>query len=127
MFNKQILTQDIHTIVIARGDMLGDMVLTTGIISPLKKAFPKARLLFIVQKEFVDVLDRHPDVDECIADPMDYSVSIWSWTHWKQFFLLLSKLRSLQCDLFIGALMPGLLLVFLYLIYPDQVLFGKFF
>ena len=93
----------IKQIVIARGDMLGDVVLTAGIIAPLKKTFPKAKLTFLVQPSFVELFERHPDVDSCFPDTMPYTFSIWSLDHWKHFFKLFKIVRSLKCDLFIGA------------------------
>ncbi len=51
-------------ILIIRLSSLGDVVLTTPVLSALKSAWPAAHLTFLTKGAFAPVLERHPHIDE---------------------------------------------------------------
>lgn len=87
-------------IIISRGDVLGDTVVTTALIAPLKKVFPNCKISFLVRKDYFPLLENHPDIDNLIADPLPYSSSKDDWPH---LFKLAKTLKKLKPDVFIGA------------------------
>ncbi len=87
------------TIVIARGDVLGDVVVTTALIAPLKKHFPDAKIVYMIRKAFIPLIDDHPDVDGCIEDPLPYVMGKEDTSLFKE---LLKTLNAQKADIFIG-------------------------
>jgi ADP-heptose:LPS heptosyltransferase len=59
--------QEIHRILLSRPDRLGDMVITTVCLSPLRKAFPDARIGMIGHSEMASLFQKHPFVDTFIS------------------------------------------------------------
>lgn len=58
---------EIHRILLSRPDRLGDMVITSVCLSPLRKAFPNAQIGMIGHSEMASLFERHPIVDTFIA------------------------------------------------------------
>ena len=79
--------------------MLGDVVVTTALIKPLKDALPDAKLYYLVQEAFIPILEDHPDIEGCIADPLPYSMLP---KHKPDFKALVKKLKAERFDGFIG-------------------------
>ncbi len=52
-----------HGILLCNGAHLGDVVLSTAMLAPLRSAFPQARIGFLVGSWSRDVVARHPLVD----------------------------------------------------------------
>lgn len=46
---------------------LGDIIASTSIVREVKKKYPKSHLVYATSKEYIDVLEGNPDVDEIIA------------------------------------------------------------
>jgi ADP-heptose:LPS heptosyltransferase len=87
------------TIILARGDVLGDVIVTTALIAPLKKQFPDAKIVYMIRKEFFPLLEDHPDIDHCIEDPLPYSMKK---EHQPLFWHVLKRLKAEKADIFIG-------------------------
>lgn len=79
--------------------MLGDVVVTTALIKPLKDAIPDAQLYYLVQGAFVPILEDHPDIVGCIADPLPYTMLP---EHKAEFEQLAKRLKDYGFDVFIG-------------------------
>jgi heptosyltransferase-2 len=52
--------------LVIRTDRLGDLVLTLPLLRELKRAFPEARVACVVRKEFQELLDSNPYLDQVI-------------------------------------------------------------
>ncbi len=61
----------IRRILVTRMKYIGDVVLTTPILSALRARFPEASIAYLGDKEAVSLLEHHPCVDEII--PFDFS------------------------------------------------------
>ena len=61
----------LHTprILLVRPDHLGDLVLTTPVLSALKARVPDAQITFMVGPWASEVVARHPDVDQVLTCP----------------------------------------------------------
>ena len=55
-------------ILVAQGGFLGDVVLTTPLISAVRELFPAAHLAVMVRPEARPLLQDHPEVDEVLVD-----------------------------------------------------------
>ncbi|MDZ7337237.1 MAG: DUF488 family protein [candidate division KSB1 bacterium] len=53
-------------ILVSRLRFMGDIVLTTPLLRALRRAFPQARISYLAEAPFVQVLAHHPDVNELI-------------------------------------------------------------
>lgn len=53
-------------ILIIKPSALGDVALTLGTLSTLRRSFPDAKITWFVRKEFAPLIDGHPDLDDMI-------------------------------------------------------------
>ncbi len=67
---------DVRRIVVTRLRFLGDVVLSTPLLSALRAVAPTARIDYITDARFAPVLEHHPDVD--VVHPMDPRAGIVS-------------------------------------------------
>lgn len=74
-------------VAIVRFSSLGDIVLTTPILTSIKKQFPGAEIVYVTKKHFADILRGDPRIDMFIE--LDASTTVFS---------LLSKLRAHKVD-----------------------------
>jgi len=74
-------------VAIVRFSSLGDIVLTTPILTSIKKQFPGAEIVYVTKKHFADILRGDPRIDVFIE--LDASTTVFS---------LLSKLRAHKVD-----------------------------
>jgi ADP-heptose:LPS heptosyltransferase len=86
-------------ILIARGDAMGDVILSTTLIKPLKKKFPNCKIYYLVKKEYFSLLDQIPEIEGLIDDSMPYDTQDQSLT---QIYSLGKELRAHNFDIFIG-------------------------
>lgn len=87
----------IRRILIVQFRPYGDVLLTTGYLSALKKRFSEASIDFLVQHPFQDVLYRNPFINKVITTPKRKGV--WSYMH--QRLRLFWKVRRQRYDLVI--------------------------
>ncbi|MCA9407461.1 MAG: glycosyltransferase family 9 protein, partial [Candidatus Omnitrophica bacterium] len=57
-----------RNILIIRTDRIGDVVLTTSILQPLRQCFPKSRISMLVSPVTFDLVNGHKDIDEVFVD-----------------------------------------------------------
>jgi ADP-heptose:LPS heptosyltransferase len=60
---------DAPRLLIARPDRVGDVILSTSCIAPIRKSFPRVKLYFHAAEQMRPLLDSHPDLDGFISDP----------------------------------------------------------
>ncbi|MBC7186555.1 MAG: glycosyltransferase family 9 protein, partial [Calditrichaeota bacterium] len=56
-------------ILVSRLRFLGDVVLTTPLLRALRRAFPEARIAYLAESPYIEVLAHHPHVDGLL--PLD--------------------------------------------------------
>ena len=64
---SQVQLQDIHSILISRLRFLGDVILTTPAIRALRKNFPDAKIAYIVETPYNELLENNPNLDAVIV------------------------------------------------------------
>ena len=55
--------KDINHILVIRLSSIGDILLTTPLLRGLRTRFPRARIDFVVKKQFIDLLANNPHID----------------------------------------------------------------
>lgn len=55
------------TIIIARPDRIGDVIVTSALIEPLRRRFPKGHLHFLAKKNLEGLFWKHPQLDSFIG------------------------------------------------------------
>lgn len=66
-----------RAILLVRLSAIGDIVFASPLIGALRRAYPHARIAWLVQPEYRGLLDRHPDLDEVITCPLGQWRSLW--------------------------------------------------
>ena len=96
-----------HRILIIRPSALGDVARTVPLLVSLRDSFPAAKIDWLVQDSFVDVVRAHPALTEALPFPRaEFSRwlragrvdRLWSY---------LASLRSREYDIVIDAQGPG--------------------
>ena len=94
------LTQKpIKSIIIARSDVMGDVILSTAIVNSLKQQYPNAKLYFLTQKVYHPLLAGIDGVSDCIEDPLPYHHKL---SNIGPLLRLAKTLKTYHADLFIG-------------------------
>jgi ADP-heptose:LPS heptosyltransferase len=87
-------------ICIARGDALGDLILATVLIAPLKAAYPDCEIYVIASGLMYKAIENHPDITGVIIDPFPYNTGLKETNKMLRFS---AQLRRYNFDIFIGA------------------------
>ncbi len=92
-------------IVVIRRDNIGDLVCTTPLFSSLRRHFPGARIVALVNDYNAPVLDLNPDIDEvCVYTKAKHrGANDTRWGVWWRTWLLVRRLRAERFDLAIVA------------------------
>lgn len=97
-----------NKILVLRFSSLGDIILTTPILSKLRKAFPEARIDMVVKKEFQECVEENPNLNRLI--PFDSSLGfqgLWDFikeTKKEKYDLFVDIHRSLRSRLILKLL-----------------------
>jgi ADP-heptose:LPS heptosyltransferase len=62
---------DAPRLLIARPDRVGDVIISTSCLAPLRQAFPRAKLFFLAAERMRPFLDGHPDLAGFISGPTE--------------------------------------------------------
>ena len=65
-------------ILISRPDRIGDVILSTPCLKPLRQKYPNAVIYFLVQKHLIPILNGIEFIDEVIALPDHDQVNVLS-------------------------------------------------
>ncbi len=64
-------TRTFERILVIRTDRIGDVILSTPVLTALKRAYPRARVDMMVRCYTREVVEDHPHVDEVVIDPQE--------------------------------------------------------
>lgn len=64
-------------ILVVRLSAIGDIVFASPLIASLRRACPGAYIAWLAQPECIELLDRHPDLDEAIPCPVGHWRRLW--------------------------------------------------
>ncbi len=91
--------QEIRKILITRLDSIGDVVLSTPILEPLKRTFPNAFVTYLVSSQAKDIVDGNPYVDKVLTFDAPWHFSKGIVRDMDNYSRLLRRLRSEKYDL----------------------------
>lgn len=98
----QIDRADIQRILIVKPSSLGDIIHALPVLAELRRAFPHARISWLVAGPFVDLIKGHPQVDDIIPfDRKTFGRFGRSWSASTGFVRFLREMRSHRFDLVI--------------------------
>ncbi len=91
--NDRLRRNQMHpdSILIVRLSSMGDIVMATPLASALRKTYPTAKIRWLVQPEWRDLLAGHPAVDEVLVWPRNEWEALWRG---KKLWPLLRAIRS---------------------------------
>ena len=98
----QLEPGDIHSILVIRLDLLGDLVLSLAAIHALKQTYPQARLTVLALPYAAGLLELAPDVDEVLSYDVNRirrPADVLRPRHWRELFALTGQLRQARYDL----------------------------
>ncbi|MEZ5536108.1 MAG: glycosyltransferase family 9 protein [Thiolinea sp.] len=108
--------QPIRNILIVRLSAIGDIVMASAIIEPLKKKYPHSNIYWLAQPECKALLEHHPDISGVISWPRAQWIQLWKDKHygelWKTLRHFRKQLRQQSFDLALdlqGLLKSGIL------------------
>ena len=87
-------------ILLARGDVLGDVMVTTALLAPIKKRFPLSKIYYLIRPAFIPLLDSHPLIDGFIEDTLPYTCTLKDLAKMNKLSRVIKK-ESFDC--FIGS------------------------
>lgn len=90
---------EIRRILITRLDPIGDVVLSTSIIKPLRNKFPEAILTYMVSSQAKDIIEGNPHVDEIITYDAFWHFSKGVINDIRNYVKMLKMLRAKKFDL----------------------------
>ncbi len=85
-------------ILIVKPSAIGDITTTLPALHSLRRAFPQAKISWLVRKEFAPLLEGHPELDEIIIFDRKLLGSWW-WSK-KSFLALKNLIKQLKCSKF---------------------------
>jgi lipopolysaccharide heptosyltransferase II len=70
-------TRTFKKILVIRTDRLGDVILSTPVLTALKRAYPRARVDMMVRSYTREVVEDHPHIDTVVIDPEENGSSFF--------------------------------------------------
>jgi ADP-heptose:LPS heptosyltransferase len=62
---------DAPRLLIVRPDRVGDVIISTSCLAPIRQAFPQGKIFFLAAERMRPLLDNHPDLTGFISDPTE--------------------------------------------------------
>ncbi len=90
---------EIRRILISRLDSIGDVVLSTPILKPLKMRFPRASITYLLSHQAKDIIKENPYIDEIIFYDAPWHFSNGIINDIKSYLKILNLLRRKKFDL----------------------------
>lgn len=78
-------------VLLVRLSAMGDLVFASPLIACARRAYPHARIAWLVQPECAGLLAQHPDLDEVIPWPLPHWRRLW---HARAYGRLWRELRA---------------------------------
>ena len=72
-------------LLIVRLSAIGDVVMTTGLLNPLKAAYPNCEISWLIDESIADLLSENPSV-HLIKWPKRHWQQLWRNRHWSRLF-----------------------------------------
>ncbi len=85
----------VAAILIVRLSAIGDVLFATPLVAALRRTYPRARIAWLVQAEYRDLLAAHPDLDLVIPCPMGRWRRDWRQGRFLQVLREVAALRGL--------------------------------
>ncbi len=67
--STKLTLPDAPRLLIVRPDRVGDVILSTSCIAPIRQTFPRCALYFYAAEQMRPLLDHHPDLAGFVSDP----------------------------------------------------------
>ena len=67
--SAKLALPDAPRLLVTRPDRVGDVIISTSCISPIRQTFPRGKLYFCAAERMRPLLERHPNLDGFISDP----------------------------------------------------------
>ncbi|HTS17793.1 MAG TPA: glycosyltransferase family 9 protein [Verrucomicrobiae bacterium] len=67
--STRLTLPDAPRLLVARPDRVGDVIISTSCIAPIRQRFPRATLYFFAAERMRPLFDGHPDLDGFLSDP----------------------------------------------------------
>jgi heptosyltransferase-1 len=101
----------INNILIVRLSAIGDIVMASAIITPLKKKYPDSNIYWLAQPESRALLEHHPDIAGVIPWPRSEWLSLWKAKEYGKLWRVFRAFRQqlLQYDFDLALDLQGLL------------------
>lgn len=81
-------------ILIVRLSAIGDIVFASPLVAALRRAYPQARIAWLVQPGFAPLLSQHPDLDEVIVWPLAQWLDLWRSRRWRDLVRAVWRFRA---------------------------------
>jgi len=105
-----------RSVLVIRPSAIGDVVMASGLIPPLRNAWPGARIAWLAEPDVVELLQHNPRLDEVIVWRKSEWLSLWRrralTSLWREVRALRADLRARDFDLVLdlqGLLKSGVL------------------
>jgi ADP-heptose:LPS heptosyltransferase len=72
-----VIPRTVRRVIVLRPDRLGDLVLTTPMLTALRACLPHARIIVVVAERYRAVIDGHPAVDDVVTVRSDGLCDFW--------------------------------------------------
>ena len=92
------MEHNFKNILIIKPSAIGDIVMGLPALSALRKAYPEAKITWLVRSEYAALLRNHPDLNEIIL--FDRKTLAKWWCSWKSFKALLTLFKQLRSEHF---------------------------
>lgn len=84
---------EIRGILLVRLSAMGDIVFASPLIASFRRAYPNARLAWLVQPEFAELLEHHPDLDRVLIWPRKKWRELWRKRRFGELYREIGRLR----------------------------------
>ena len=88
------MTRTRRRILIVRLSAIGDIVFASPLVAALRRAYPQARIAWLVQPGFAPLLAQHPDLDEIIVWPLTQWLDLWRSGRWRELVRAVWQFRA---------------------------------
>jgi len=81
-------------ILLVRLGAIGDIVFSSPLVAAFRRAYPRARIAWMVRPDCASLLEHHPDLDELILWPGDDWQRLWQGRQWRALIAAIRDFRA---------------------------------